>query len=102
MDKKQWQIAERTSEFELILACGDLAIIAELVRKGSLGGMVEASQLLWNLWPIVQRREDEDEWREAIAAYLCLLKEYEERARDVGVRGVVRGRVSRNEKFEVG
>ncbi|HOX30304.1 MAG TPA: hypothetical protein P5080_04070 [Candidatus Paceibacterota bacterium] len=102
MDKKEWQIGERTSEFELCLACGDLAIIAELIRKGSLTGMVEASQLLWNLWPVVKSREDEDEWHEAISAYLRLLKKYEERARDVGVMGAVRGRVSRSERFEVG
>ena len=102
MDKKEWQIGEETSEFELCLACGDLAIIAELIKKGNLGGMVEASQLLWNLWPVVKSREDEDEWLEVISAYLELLKEYEERARDVGVRNIVRRHSSRSEKFEVG
>lgn len=94
---KQRQIAEKTSEFELGLVCGDLAIISELIRKGNLTGMAEASRMLWNLWPVVQGREDELDWQAAIKAFLGYLKQYEERAREVGNGFAVEGRSGRLE-----
>ncbi len=82
------------SQVELNFAIGDLAIAEELMRKGSVFGMVEASRLLRNVWGVVKdgvMPAGQEEWKAVAKSFFELSAEYRKRAQQVSHKIIVKG-----------
>ncbi len=85
-EEAQWETAKQEDKIELMLAIGDLAVAADLMRKGDLMGMVEASKLLRNVWGKLRGRlypSKHEEWKTVAYKFGELATEYSKRAREV-------------------
>lgn len=79
--------AKKADRVELNFAAGDLTLAAELMRKGSVANMVQASKLLRNVWTVIKdgtpSSVNGEEWKEIEKAFFKLSGEYIERVQEV-------------------
>jgi hypothetical protein len=85
IDTGYW--AKKADRVELNFAIGDLALASELMRKGSVGGMIRASKLLRNVWTVIKdgtpSSDNSEEWKKVEKAFFKLSGEYIERVPEV-------------------
>lgn len=94
MSEKGDDWTRKANRVELNFAIGDLAIAAELMRKGSVSGMAQASGLLRRVWPVIKDgatfAEDREDWKAVVKMFFELSLNYPKRAQEVGQKVIIK------------